>query len=206
MTTPPFPSPSNGSAGGSAAGAASAQTASGPNAGGMTGSSAISNALPIKARSRWFTFAIRAGLAGLFGFSAYMKLQDPQAVVAGVKAFKVLPDDPRMDHLVVLSTFLVPWLEAVLAAALLLGFWTRSAALALFALLASFTAAIYSVLARGIDADCSCFGTIKLLCPAKISECHLIRNSVLMALALWVVVRGSGPLAADGLFGPRPRS
>jgi uncharacterized membrane protein YphA (DoxX/SURF4 family) len=138
----------------------------------------------------WIVLVARVFLGALFIFAAVMKLSNPQSFAEAINAFKILP-----DHLVVLATFVVPWIEAVLGVALILGLWTRSAALVLSLLLVAFIAALVSVLDKGIT--CSCFGKFEIPCSGPVGWCHVIRNTVLLALAALVVAKGPGSLAID---------
>ncbi|MBL8763408.1 MAG: DoxX family membrane protein [Phycisphaerae bacterium] len=131
-------------------------------------------------------------LGGLFVVSGLAKLTDPQLFAHAIKAFKILP-----DHLIVLSTFAVPWTELVIALFLILGWWTRAAGWLALLVLAAFTVGIASVLARGIHAECACFGAIKLLCTGPMGVCHLVRNAILMALAVCVGRMGGGSFGLD---------
>jgi uncharacterized membrane protein YphA (DoxX/SURF4 family) len=98
---------------------------------------------------------LRVGLAGVFLVAAYFKLfqsalsggipsSSPQTFLEAIQAFKVVQD----DRLVTLATFWIPWTELVCGVALLLGLWTRAAALILGLLLALFIALISSTIWR----------------------------------------------------------
>lgn len=52
----------------------------------------------------------------------------------------------------------LPGIELVVGVALVVGLWKRAAALTALGLFAVFALSLTSVLARGIDADCGCFG------------------------------------------------
>lgn len=134
----------------------------------------------------------RLALAGVFALAAGVKLTDPQTFAFSVKAFEILP-----DHLAILTTFVLPWLEAICAVLLLLGLWSRAAALILALQLVVFIAAIVSVLARGMSVKCGCFGKIDLFCSGPLGTCNIAQNFVLLGLALVVLALGPGFLAMD---------
>lgn len=141
----------------------------------------------------WIALLLRVLLGALFIFAAFMKLRDPQQFAFAVSAFKILP-----DHLVILATFVVPWTELIAGTALVLGFWTRSAAVLLALLLGVFLAGIGLVLYRHMDnVNCSCFGKFEVPCKGPIGWCHVVRNSVLILLALTTCALAPGPLAID---------
>ncbi|MFA6044242.1 MAG: MauE/DoxX family redox-associated membrane protein [Phycisphaerales bacterium] len=142
----------------------------------------------------WLVLPCRIILGGLFVFAGVIKLMNPQLFQQAIAAFKV-PGMP--SHLEILLTFVVPWCEIAAGAALLLGLWTRSAALLLSSMLVVFIALISSVLWRGMDVKCGCFGKFEVPCTGPVGPCHLVRNGVLLALGLMVVFFGPGPLAID---------
>lgn len=143
----------------------------------------------------WLVLPCRVILGGLFVFAGIMKLLNPQLFQQAIAAFKV-PGLP--SHLEILLTFVVPWCEIAAGSFLLLGVWTRSAALMLSTLLLGFIGLVVSVLLRpNMDVHCSCFGKFEIPCSGPVGPCHLIRNCVLLALGLVVVFFGPGPLAID---------
>lgn len=143
----------------------------------------------------WLVLPVRVALGALFVFAGVMKLQDPQAFAFSIKAFKMLPESG--DHLVVLAALALPWAEVLAGAMLVLGLWGRAAALVIFAMLLVFLGGMISVIARGMNVECTCFGKYEFPCSGAIGPCHLVRNGVLAAGALLCVLAGPGPLAID---------
>lgn len=131
--------------------------------------------------------ALRVALGALFVFAAYVKLRDPQLFAFSVAAFKILP-----DSLAALATFAIPWTEAVAGVALVLGVWARATSVLLMALLGAFIAGIVSVLARGMNVHCGCFGKFEIPCTGPVGLCHVARNVVLFGLAGTVAWAGPG--------------
>lgn len=144
---------------------------------------------------------VRVVLGVLFIFAAWMKLKNPQAFADSVLAFKIFG---RADHLVVLTTFVVPWLEVICGALLVLGLWSRAAGIALGAQLLIFTGGIISVLVRKLDVTCGCFGEYEWPCTGAVSMCHVGRNAVLLLAAGLLAWRGGGVAGLDGLLWRRP--
>jgi uncharacterized membrane protein YphA (DoxX/SURF4 family)/peroxiredoxin len=93
----------------------------------------------------------------------------------------------------------LPIAEIATAAALLFNPSARWGALAALALLLTFVAGIANAMRRGKAPDCNCFGQVH---SAPAGRGTLIRNAVLAAVALVVLVRGPAP-AIDGWFGDR---
>jgi len=145
---------------------------------------------------------LRLLLGALFVVASTMKMRSPQDFALSVKAFKIFPE--AGDHLVMLTTFWVPWLELTAGVLVLLGLWTRAAAVVLGALLIVFLVGIVSVLARGLDVDCGCFGKLDAICTGSLGACHIVRNAVLLGIAAFLVIRGGGGWSLDRVLDRKP--
>ena len=143
----------------------------------------------------WITFPLRLALGGLFVFAGVNKLMDPRGFAWSVNAFQLLPE--HADHMVKLIAFAVPWTEVIAGAFLILGLWARSAALVIGLMLAAFIVGISSVLMRGLNVECGCFGKFEFPCVGPVGACHLVRNSVMILAALMILWKGPGALAID---------
>jgi uncharacterized membrane protein YphA (DoxX/SURF4 family) len=133
----------------------------------------------------------RIALGALFVFSGAVKLSDPQAFAFAIKGFKLVENHDLISQ----ATFSIPWTEVLIGALLVIGLRTRAASGLLLLMLAGFTAAIVSVLARDIDTSCGCFG--KFL-GSEIDQTTIIRNVVLLSMAMVVFVKRGGFLTLDG--------
>jgi uncharacterized membrane protein YphA (DoxX/SURF4 family) len=129
----------------------------------------------------------RLALGGVFLAAALPKMWRPDQFADAVNNYKILP-----YFLVNLAAIALPWVEFLFGIFLIAGIKVRAASLASALLMAVFLAAIVSAWARGIDISCGCFGTGADGVP--ISWHEIIRDSVFLALALWV------------FFKPLPRS
>ncbi|MCB9847695.1 MAG: DoxX family membrane protein [Phycisphaeraceae bacterium] len=132
----------------------------------------------------------RYALGALFIFSGAVKLQDPQAFAFAIKGFKIITNEALMTQ----ATFAVPWTEVLIGVLLVLGLFTRAAAGALLIMLAGFTAAVVSVLARDIDTECGCFGRFL---GSKIDQSTIIRNAMLLIFTFAVFYNRGGWLTLD---------
>jgi uncharacterized membrane protein YphA (DoxX/SURF4 family) len=138
---------------------------------------------------------LRLVTAGLFIWAASVKLANPVKFLFSIKGFEVLP-----EHMLEPLTFMVPWIELVCAAALLLGFWARPAAIVIGGMLLVFVGAILSVLIRGMSVDCGCFGDFSFMCkPGAVGWCNIGQNALLFAIATPVMLWGGGVLSVDSL-------
>lgn len=97
---------------------------------------------------------LRLGLGGMFLAAGVLKLRDPASFAIEIHNYQLLP------QLAPLLAATLPAIEIVLAVALLVGRrpWVRAGALASALILLAFTVAVVSVVARGIDITCGCFG------------------------------------------------
>lgn len=98
-------------------------------------------------------WAARLGVAAVFVLAAIPKLLDVPAFAADVRNYQAFPD--ATVHLV---AGIVPAMELVGAASLVTGLERRAGAVVLGLLTIGFIALIASVLVRGIDLQCGCFG------------------------------------------------
>lgn len=138
----------------------------------------------------------RLGLALVFLYASWDKVWDPAAFAQSVAQYDVLP----LWAVNSLSAFLA-WLELWLGLFLLLGILTRAAALWACLLMALFTGLMIYAGLTGAGYDCGCF-------PGQ-AEGHAagfeaaLRDAVLLAGALWVLVRPGRWLRLERLFGSR---
>jgi len=151
------------------------------NAGGACATSGCSGCV----LARGLATLARLALGALFVFSGVVKLNDPQAFAFAIKGFKLV----ESHDLIVQATFSIPWTEVLVGVLLVLGLFTRVAASALLAMLAVFTGAVISVIARDIDTTCGCFGNFL---GAEIDGKTVMRNAVLIALTILVLCNRGG--------------
>jgi len=145
----------------------------------------------------WLVLVARFLVGGVFVFAGMSKLALPHAeVVAQMQQYTVIP---RL--LTPLLAAVLPWVEVLSGAALLLGFLTTPAAWLVVVQLVSFCLLMLVILAAGIEIeDCGCFGQLGWKeTPWQV----LLRDVVLLALMWPVVTRHRDVWAVDG-WGRRP--
>jgi uncharacterized membrane protein YphA (DoxX/SURF4 family) len=103
-------------------------------------------------RNRWLHRALGVALGAIFVYAAYGKIPDPRPLVTIIWNYRVLPAGP-----VNLMAIYMPWLELVVALALITGFMRRAAALWATGLLVSFVVALGINALRGVNVACGCF-------------------------------------------------
>lgn len=99
-------------------------------------------------------WTLRLGLGGLFVVTGVLKLRDPASFAIEIHNYQLFPE------LAPALAATLPAIELVLGAALIAARrpWVRASALAVTGALAVFTVAVASVVARGINITCGCFG------------------------------------------------
>jgi len=126
----------------------------------------------------------RLGLAAVWSVSGTMKALDPARTQVAVRAYAMLPAD-----LIGPVARTLPLLELVLGTLLLLGAFTRWAALASVALLAVLMTGVAQAWVRGLSIDCGCFGGGGVVAAGSTRyPQELARDASLLALALWLLV------------------
>lgn len=158
--------------------------------------------------------AVCLGLLGMriiigitFLLAGLSKVQSPGAFAAAVRAYHLLP-----SPLVVPFALVLPWLELLLAAYLLVGFLTRVGAVGVSGMLVMFIIALADALLTGNTAHaCGCFGgvtnpVISLLAGGStIGWWDVVRDLILLVFALLLVWRGPGIMSVDDLVVRRGR-
>lgn len=144
----------------------------------------------------WIGFVLRLGLAGILGWAGAIKLVEPNGAREAIIAYRVFPAS-WVDFL----GWALPGVEVALALLLLIGLFTRWAALATALLMVGFIVGIASVWIRGYSIDCGCFGG-----GGDISEegktwryaSEIGRDILFTAMALWLVKWPHTKLSLDG--------
>jgi uncharacterized membrane protein YphA (DoxX/SURF4 family) len=151
-------------------------------------------AAPLVGRSTvtlWLSTGARAVLGAVLLVAGAAKIVDPQASVAAVRAYELLP-----DGLATVVGWGLPFVEVVLGVLLLAGIAVRPAALATAVLLAVFVAAVASAAARGLSIDCGCFGGGGPVPPGQTAYgAEIVRDLALLAVAAWLVARPQSRLS-----------
>jgi uncharacterized membrane protein YphA (DoxX/SURF4 family) len=97
----------------------------------------------------------RLGFSGIFLFAAAPKIIDPAAFALAIGHYRLIPTPGPA-----LVAHTLPWLELVIALALLVGRrWLAAAWLLALGLSTVFLIAVASAWWRGLDIACGCFGS-----------------------------------------------
>lgn len=146
--------------------------------------------------SRWIGVFARLVTGLVWLFAGYEKFMDPARTVRAVRAFDILPEAivPAVGHL-------LPVLELVLGATLLLGLLTRASAIVSALLMVAFIVGIVSAWARGMTIECGCFGGGGTRLDATEGYRNdILRDVGLLILLGWLILRPRTPWALDNLI------
>ena len=126
---------------------------------------------------------LRWMLAGVLGVAGALKVPDPAESVRAVRAYDLLP-----EALVPAIGYGLPLLELAVAALLVLGLFTRWAAVVAAVLMAGFVVGIAAAWARGLNIDCGCFGGGGQVAAADTRYLQeILRDAALLTAALFLV-------------------
>jgi uncharacterized membrane protein YphA (DoxX/SURF4 family) len=146
---------------------------------------------------QWVGLLCRAVLAAVWLSAGVLKFRDASGTVRATRAFRLLPESlvPTVGHL-------LPVLELVIGACLLVGLLTRAMAVATAVLMVLFTFGIVSAWARGLEIQCGCFGgggNVKIdATPGYIRD--ILRDLGLLMLSAWLVWHPRTWLSIDSLL------
>jgi len=107
-------------------------------------------------RARGFLdICLRIIVGGAFVAAGALKVANPEKFALDVSNYRLLP--AQMINLVAIF---IPWIEITAGLFVLAGIWLRAAALVIASLTVVFFCIIVSALARGLNIECGCFGTV----------------------------------------------
>lgn len=136
----------------------------------------------------WTKLGIYTQAGGFFDTTAYRNTYD------AVHAFHLGLGEQTLQ----VVARALPWTELITGLLLIFGLWARGAAVVAIAMMLAFIGGIASLMLRGMDVKCGCFGALKLFCGDQpMGWCHLIRNTVMAGAGLLVLLAGPGCPALD---------
>lgn len=145
--------------------------------------------------SSYTTLLSRLVLGGVFLFAGVSKALDPGSLAASIRSYGLgLP-----EWFVSLSAYSLPYLEILLGLYLLAGLFTKPSVWATNALMILFIAALAQGVARGLEIDCGCFGTVAGN-EAGSLWLDALRDVGLLALGLHVALAPTGRFSVDALL------
>ena len=132
---------------------------------------------------------LRAVLGGIFAAAGALKIGHFDLFASQIAGFELLP-----HPLIAPLALLLPFVEVLLGAYLILGLFTRFAAAFAALQLWIFAAAIGSAVVRGLSASCGCFGPSD---TTVTSWPEVARDVGLGLVAVFISWRAPGALSLD---------
>lgn len=145
----------------------------------------------------WVSLTMRLSIGSLFIIAGLAKIADPVGFFATLMGFRLFP-----DLVLPLLAIFLPWLEFLLGLCVLLGIAHRTASLLLAGLNVFFAAAILSLVARGIEIDCGCFGLLAdiLHIPDAADMTAVMRDLVFAGMCIPVFRSGQTVFSLESYF------
>jgi uncharacterized membrane protein YphA (DoxX/SURF4 family) len=135
----------------------------------------------------------RLYLGVVFIWACLHKIADPGGFALDVAVYQLLP-----LPLVNLFALVLPWVELLAGAMLIVGLRTRAAAMLIAAMMAAFMVALGWALHQGLEMSCGCFASSGS--DAPISGWTMLRDAAWLVLALYVLVFDRVALGVDAII------
>jgi uncharacterized membrane protein YphA (DoxX/SURF4 family) len=129
--------------------------------------------------NKFLLLAIRVFFGFVFIFAAITKVTYPEGFSLSIYNYKLMP-----DILINVLAIAFPWIELVAGILLVFGISVKENSAILTGLLAVFIIAIAISMARGLDIDCGCFGTVD---GAKVGFIKILENVGLFILGVILI-------------------
>lgn len=136
----------------------------------------------------------------IFAYSGYTKLMEPvENFQGGIAAYQVIP-----YALIPWIARVVPWLEFLFGAFMIVGYMTRVSAAVLGSMSLSFVFLILTTwtITGALPADCGCFGEGSLIHLSPIQV--LMLDVVNTVIAVKLLFTSLHPFSLDSLLTPKP--
>lgn len=137
--------------------------------------------LPLFLRDTSLNWILRILVGGAFIVAGVLKIASPDKFAGDISNYRLLP------HILInLVAILLPWVEVVAGFVVIIGPWVRAGAVVILAMTVMFFTVITSALARGLNIECGCFGTVG---GKHIGLVNLAIDSTLLCLSALLVRR-----------------
>ena len=148
----------------------------------------------------WLSLLVRLGMAGILIAAAVPKALDIQQSIRAVRAYELLP-----EAVVPLVGTMLPFVEFVLAAVLLVGAFTRAASVVWLLMMAGFLTGVIWAWSTGLNIDCGCFGGGGEVAESETNyPFHLMERLGFIALGTYLVIWPRSKFSVDGWLTPEP--
>ena len=128
-------------------------------------------------RNKHVLCAFRLIIGGLFIYAGVIKIADPLGFARDIQNYRILP--PAACLFIALA---LPWFEALSGAFLIVGIFKRTSAWLLSFLLAGFIVLVIITMARGLDVDCGCFGSLSRKADGRL----ILEDALMLYMSLQI--------------------
>ena len=139
--------------------------------------------------NKFLLLAFRIFLGFIFIFAAVIKVADPVGFSQSIYNYKLMP-----DFFINFLAIAIPWIELVAGILLVFGISVKENSAILSGLHVVFIIAVAISLARGLDIDCGCFGTVD---GSKVGIMKILENTGLLILGLILIKFDSRFISLD---------
>ncbi len=132
-----------------------------------------------------FSLLFRILLGLIFLFAGIAKISDPVRFIFTLRGFNLFS-----EAVIPFMVLYLPWLEFILGLFLILGLLYRASAFLLACLNTMFAIAILTVVVRGMEIDCGCFGMLAdiLKIPDSADIKAVIRNVIFIGISVYIFI------------------
>ena len=132
-----------------------------------------------------FSLLFRILLGLIFLFAGIAKISDPVRFIFTLREFNLFS-----EAVIPFMALYLPWLEFILGLFLILGLLYRASAFLLACLNTMFAIAILTVVVRGMEIDCGCFGMLAdiLKIPDSADIKAIIRNVIFIGISVYIFI------------------
>lgn len=147
----------------------------------------------------WLSLVVRLAMAGILIAAAIPKLLDiPQSIIA-VRAYRLLP-----EAIVPFVGTMLPFLELALATLLLVGLFTRWAAIVWLVMMAAFATGVIWAWSQGLSIDCGCFGGGGEVAEGTTNyPAHMLERAGFIVLGLYLAIWPASKFSLDSWMSPK---
>ncbi|PIE17518.1 MAG: DoxX family protein [Proteobacteria bacterium] len=143
----------------------------------------------------WLALPVRVYLGVVFLLACWHKIQDPAVFALDVATYQFLPLE-----LINLFALVLPMVELVAGVMLITGLRSRAAALLVTLMMVAFIIALSAALAKDLQLSCGCFASAAAGEEDAISGMTLLRDSVWLAMSIYVLVFDHRPIGMERLL------
>ncbi len=132
-----------------------------------------------------FSLLFRILLGLIFLFAGIAKISDPVRFIFTLRQFNLFS-----EAVIPFMALYLPWLEFILGLFLILGLLYRASAFLLACLNTMFAIVILTVIVRGMEIDCGCFGMFAdvLKIPDSADIKAVIRNVIFIGISVYIFI------------------